>query len=297
MSDVDPYKERDVGVREGELKLKQAQFELDKKKGPLSNIAVVVTMIVGLATAIYGALNYGVSVSQQHTAASQAQTAETEKTTALKAADIAAATARDQAGLALFVQYEDKLVHCDPALDAAQNTTVANAQISMFATLYPNLATKFQDAATATLTACSVTAANVAAAKAKAANAPPEQVSADADAARYKTLAQSGPTTVGTSTRLPTVWIQYANDGQRGQAQTLQKALIAKGYPVPGIQLVSAAPNAAQVRFYHDDQQDAAKGVADAVAGALGTPRPALRSLSGSYKNLPGGVVEFWFGR
>ena len=75
----------------------------------------------------------------------------------------------------------------------------------------------------------------------------------------------------------------------------LQSALQGKGYNVPGIQHVVAAPAKAEVRFYYDNQTTAAGDLATAVSQVLNTPKPAFHSVGKLYANLPTDTLEYWF--
>jgi hypothetical protein len=270
LSDVDPYREREVKVKELGQALDQEKFDFEKKKLPLANAAVVVTMIGGLATVGFKAF--------------EAVTARADRD---KAA-IVAQQDRDDKGFSLFMSTQDKIITCD--------SQMTDAQVGLFLKEYPHLAPQFQKAADVKRARCSADAANAAAADAQARHAPRGQVEEVADAARYASIVRLTPPTISVlpATQLPTVYIQFSGESQRASALALQTALKAKGYSAPGIQKVVSAPKQAQVRYYHPEQKKIASDAAGVIANALKTNIPTLLPVPG-VKNLPQGIIEYWF--
>lgn len=270
---------REVEVQEQELELKRQQFQYEKSKGPMGNVAVAVTVVAGIAAVLFqGVGAYGAHEEQVAATAN------------LKSAEKRAGKEFDLKGIELFVNTEDKVVGCDP--------TAVDAQVSLFTSLFPELMDRFRDAAASKAQHCAAVSGN-AAASATGKGATPQAVAAAADKARYSTLSNFAPAvsqpSAGASSPLSTVYIQIADASQRGQALALQQALIAAGYTCPGIQLVATAPRAPQLRIYRDDERSAASKLAGVIAATLHIPQPDVRSLQSQYKNLPTGVVEYWF--
>ncbi len=278
-------RERAVMVQEGDLALRRQQFDYEKTKGPLNNAAVAVTMIAGLSAVLFQAGAF-------FTARQQALAAQDN----LSAARLQSGKDWSFRGLELFVHDEDKLISCDgPATDA---------QMSLFTGLFPDLVVQFRNAAQAKTQSCITVQGNAAAAAAVASKASPKEVAEAADAARYSALASFAPSAAQASgapaakvSALPTVYIQIGSETQRSQALALQQSLAAKGYGAPGVQRVAAAPRMAQLRYYHPDPADVAVAskTATAIGSLLRTPAPAIVPVPGHYRNLPTGIVEYWF--
>lgn len=166
----------------------------------------------------------------------------------------------------------------------------------MFQSLYPDLAPKFQDAANAKARSCAAEKAQAAADKARSQRSDPAAVLQAADAARYQTLARLTPDAVVTAAAKPTtIYIQFSDATQRGQALKLQEALKAAHYSAPGVEKVASAPKVAHVRYYHRGQEPAARAAAEAIGKALNIPVPEIQPVPSRYSNLPEGVLEFWF--
>lgn len=88
----------------------------------------------------------------------------------------------------------------------------------------------------------------------------------------------------------PRVFIHYPDKGQKARADQLRGAVRGLGYIVPNTELVAAARVNAEVRYFFDDDREAAEKVAAALSGQ-GLRLPATR------RNAPGakpGLVEVW---
>ncbi|MEH6473252.1 MAG: hypothetical protein V7752_18610 [Halopseudomonas sp.] len=99
-----------------------------------------------------------------------------------------------------------------------------------------------------------------------------------------------------------TVFFQFAG-GRREQAQTLASALKGEGYVVPGEDRESGAAGKHEVRYFHDDDEAAAKRLvedANRAIRSLGYPDRAattitLKSLVSYRSKKPRpGVLELW---
>jgi hypothetical protein len=285
MPTPEEIQERTLKLQEAEHLLKRDQFERDAGKGILSNASVLVTVIAGMSAVIFQGLNYRASIQQAEAAKAN-----------LEAASKQSQNEWDFRGLQLFVAVQEKIITCD----ADGNT----AQLNLFTDLFPNLRAGFRNAAAARANSCATKQAEAARETAEAQRQSPGPA---ADAARYRTLgalsatiAAATATVEGTAApqaALTTVYLQIASESQRPDAVRLQQALRAQGYKVPGIELTSTAPNEAQVRYFYATQTDTANQVADLVGRTLNGPKPTTVSLAGRYRNLPGGVMEFWFPR
>lgn len=283
MATADESKQEELQIQRDDLALRREQFELEKRKGPLNNIAVVITIIASMAAVIFQGGSY-LTASQQARAAADN----------LKAANVQAGRDWSFRGLELFVHEEDKLITCDPS--------TTNAQVDLFTTLFPEQTLQFRQAASSKSQACVTHLANSAAAAVTAAGSQPspQLVQEAADHARYTNLAAFAPAiSVGDAKNgtaaLPTVYLQINTEAQRSAALTLQQALIDQGYHAPGVQLVSSAPRQSQVRFYHPGQEQVAQAAANLIASTLKIPEPSVVAVPGTYKNLPTGIIEFWF--
>jgi hypothetical protein len=272
-------KGREVMVQEQELRLKQQQFDHERSKGPLGNVAVAVTVIAGMAAVIFQGIG-AYSAHQEQVAAATNRDASADR----------ASKELDLKGIELFVTTEEKVIGCDP--------NAADAQVSLFTSVFPKLMVRFRAAASSKAQHCATESAN-AAAGATAKGAAPQAVAAAADNARYSTMSNFAPAvsqpTTNSSSPVSTVYLQIADNSQRGQALALQQALVAAGYSCPGIQLVAAAPKAPQLRIYREDERPAASKLAGIIAATLHIQQPDVRSLQKQYQNLPSGVVEYWF--
>jgi len=284
--------ERDFAVKkeqsERELTLKEHQFEHEKTKSPFANVAVIVTIIIGLS----GIGFQGLSAWSAHSAAVQAQadkdTAKINANAASKKADAQARLDHDENGLKLFLAASEKLLNCDYKM--------TDAQVGMFEAIYPDLTKDIGAAVDARRSGCAAAAANAAAQLAEHAKAPQAEVLAVALTARYDALQRlSMNASAAATSALPTVYIQFESEDDRPAAIALQAALLQKGYGAPGIQKVSAAPNNPQVRYYNDDQKGLAQTAASFIGAQLHMPKPPATAPVGGRRDLPTGVIEFWF--
>jgi hypothetical protein len=271
-----------------ELKLKEDQFEYDKTRSPFANIAVIVTIIIGLS----GVGFQGLSAWSAHSAAVQAQadkdTAKINADAASKKADAQALLDHNENGLNLFFAASEKLLTCDDKM--------TEAQVGMFEAIYPDLTKEIGAAVDARRSGCAAAAANAAAQQAQQAKVPQAEVLAAALAARYNTLQQLATNAPAAATSaLPTVYIQFESEDDRPAAIALQAALLRKGYGAPGIQKVSVAPNNSQVRYYHQDQKGMAQTAAIFIGAQLHMANPPATAPVGGQRDLPSGVIEFWF--
>ena len=99
-----------------------------------------------------------------------------------------------------------------------------------------------------------------------------------------------------------TVFLQFAG-GRREQAEELSAALIAKGYSVPGEDREGDAARKHEVRYFHDEDNETAKRLADDTTHALrklaypdGKPPDIVAKSLSSYggKKPRPGVLELW---
>src|SRR5271165_3385685 len=127
--------ERTLKLQEGELELKREQFERDSRKGVLSNVSVLVTVIAGLSAVIFQILNYWASAEQAKSAKSN-----------LEAARLQSDNEWNLRGLQLFVAVEDKIISCDAYAN--------EAQLNLFTDLFPKLVVGFRNAASARANNC-----------------------------------------------------------------------------------------------------------------------------------------------
>lgn len=269
---------QELQIEKDKLALEQAKFAYERKKGPLANVAVSVTVIAAVAALGFQSLGF--------LAAREDRKAATER---LKTSEQQAGRDFEYKGLELFVTGEDKIVECDPA--------ATEAQVSLFSSLFPNSISRFRTAASAKAQACATTRANAAATTASSVNASPQKIEAAADKARYATISSFAPSSTQAATKasLRTIYLQIADESQRGDALNLQFELTEKGYSCPGIQLVSAAPKLAQLRVYRSDELTAASAVTSIIGPVLHSSPPAAISIERTFKHLPPGVAEFWF--
>jgi hypothetical protein len=99
-----------------------------------------------------------------------------------------------------------------------------------------------------------------------------------------------------------TVFFQFAG-GRREQAETLSAALKAKGYIVPGEDRERGAAGRHEIRYFHDKDEAAAKGLAEDTTSALlslgytdrKSPNVETKSLVSYRGKKPRrGVLELW---
>jgi hypothetical protein len=301
----DDYRARDLDLREKDIQTRNAELqvrrdELQRERKPLSltNAAVWVTIIAGLSGVLFAGITAYTALVQ-----------------------------RDADGLRLFVESQDKFASCpatttvsvtavsssDPkpmsqpspsaaaaapsaaAEAAAPERSVAEENLQMLTSFYPDLKPQFEEVVYTKYQTCIGGAAQAAYTAAKAENVSPAAAIAAADNARYAAMSATAlPSAAATSTaKLPTVYIQYTT--QKDQAQQLQAALQGQGYNVPGIQHVVAAPTNPEVRFYYSTQSKEAGDLATAISKILNTSPPAAHSIGKSYANLPQETLEYWF--
>lgn len=99
-----------------------------------------------------------------------------------------------------------------------------------------------------------------------------------------------------------TVFFQFAG-GRREQAEELSAALVARGYSVPGEDREGGAARKHEVRYFHDEDAETAKRLADDTTRALrelaysdGEPPDIIAKPFSSYtgKKPRPGVLELW---
>lgn len=95
----------------------------------------------------------------------------------------------------------------------------------------------------------------------------------------------------------PTAFLHIADEADRGEALALRSALAEAGFRAPGVERVEVRLSAADVRYFHrEDEPRAARAralLAEAVAGRAPV-RPEPVFLGDAYPNVPRGVIEVW---
>jgi hypothetical protein len=107
------------------------------------------------------------------------------------------------------------------------------------------------------------------------------------------------PVRVLTSDSVSTVYFQYTTAAQRPQAQALSKKLQALGYKVPDEDRVDAAQGKREVRYFYDQDKDAAVKLAADTTKALqemGLPSnpPVTAKLLAVISKNAQGIIELW---
>jgi hypothetical protein len=101
----------------------------------------------------------------------------------------------------------------------------------------------------------------------------------------------------GTVEDSPRVFLHYQDSGDVALLDSLMSELRAKGYRVPGRQLVTQTTQG-DIRFYHAEDQPTVDQVAALVEQFLTTNGRPLSlkhyDLSKQYPNVPKGVIEVW---
>ena len=141
-------------------------------------------------------------------------------------------------------------------------------------------------------------------------NALPASIAADVGTAAAGASAETAGVTVAASAAAAaasasaahpasnyTVWIQYP-DGAQAIARQAQRALGARGYKVPGIELRDAqSPARAEVRYFTAADKLPAATLAGALAGAVTLPPPVIVFVRVASRRVSGPTLEVWLPR
>ena len=98
-------------------------------------------------------------------------------------------------------------------------------------------------------------------------------------------------------TVMATVYLQIVAEEDREFAEALRTRLAGTGFRAPGIELVQVTMRAADVRYYHEEDEARARQVLDLLQSALGDQadvRPTPQFLGARYPNVPRGIIEAW---
>lgn len=257
-----------LSLAERKFALKKRQLEYDIGKEKVTNPAVLITFIAGLA-----AITVQIASLFTSWINSRNEMSKTEYDQKFR-------------GLELFIKNEDTIITC--------NINKTSRNLEIFQKLYPEFSDQFSSIAREKAPECAAIKNN----ETVIPSASEKNNKQDAQAAFYKTLAQQTSVIPQPSTSdpaHPTIYLQISDESQRVDAQNLQMTLSALEYKIPGIQRVNAAPNVAQVRYYYSGQRDVSKLVAKQIAHILSSPVPEVDPVPGKYGTLPTGVIEYWF--
>ncbi|MBS0639563.1 MAG: hypothetical protein JSS43_06800 [Proteobacteria bacterium] len=111
------------------------------------------------------------------------------------------------------------------------------------------------------------------------------------------------PVPPATATADLTVYYQATRMEDRTQAEAIGQAVakasagsVGVHFPSAGVEVVSTAASVSQIeiRYYHRDQEDAARQLLSLVQQASGQSSGRIRFIGNSFPNLPQGRIEVW---
>jgi hypothetical protein len=88
------------------------------------------------------------------------------------------------------------------------------------------------------------------------------------------------------------IYIHIRSENQQSTATRIKNSLEEKGYTVPRILVVSSGPRAMQMRYFHDDRDQASRIVHDMDDLKLGPI--AIESIPNYEKTMPPKRYELW---